>query len=158
MEVTREWRETIKHARGHGQMSEMLRYHELPGVLADLMRGLEGVEKSVKEFLEEKRGNFPRFYFLANNEMVRRSSDKSGIRGQCCLLPMTVTHASPSRPLPLSFPFSLSLLLQVDMLVRSHDPATVQPYLHRCFPGIKRVALSQVGVKARDGVEKFEGQ
>ena len=41
-----------------------------PQVLYDLGRGLEGVYKGVMEFLEEKRANFPRFYFLSNNEMV----------------------------------------------------------------------------------------
>ena len=51
-------------------MSELLRYYELPEVLYDLSRGLEGVYKGVMEFLEEKRANFPRFYFLSNNEMV----------------------------------------------------------------------------------------
>ena len=33
-------------------------------------RGLEGVYQGVMELLEEKRANFPRFYFLSNNEMV----------------------------------------------------------------------------------------
>ncbi len=42
--------------------------------------------QGVMEFLEEKRANFPRFYFLSNNEMV-------------------------------------------DVLVRSHDPISVEPYL-----------------------------
>ena len=39
-------------------------------MLRDLGRGLEGVYQGVMELLEEKRANFPRFYFLSNNEMV----------------------------------------------------------------------------------------
>jgi hypothetical protein len=31
---------------------------------------LPSIAQGVMEFLEEKRGNFPRFYFLSNNEMV----------------------------------------------------------------------------------------
>lgn len=51
------------------------------------------------QFLDEKRANFPRFYFLSNNEMV-------------------------------------------DVLVRSHQPIAVEPFLIRCFPGIKKIKLA----------------
>lgn len=54
----------------HKRLSELLRYGDLPSTLASLLRGLEAVHKGVMEYLEEKRGNFPRFYFLANSEMV----------------------------------------------------------------------------------------
>lgn len=44
-EVTREWRKAITTARGHCSLRELLRHAELPNVLVDLARGLEGVHK-----------------------------------------------------------------------------------------------------------------
>ena len=41
-----------------------------PQALHDLAWGLEGVLSGVAEFLEEKRGRFPRFYFLSSTEMI----------------------------------------------------------------------------------------
>ena len=51
-------------------MSELLRHSDLPSTLSELSSKMENVGKGVVDFLEEKRGSFPRFYFLSNNEMV----------------------------------------------------------------------------------------
>lgn len=69
-DATREWRKITLQAMEHCKMSELLRRMDLPIVLADMNRTLDNVHKGVMEYLELKRGHFPRFYFLSNNEMV----------------------------------------------------------------------------------------
>jgi len=39
-------------------------------VLFELNRGLEAIQKELQQFLEAKRGVFPRFYFLSNEDLL----------------------------------------------------------------------------------------
>ena len=39
-------------------------------ILQDLNYKLESVQKKLNQFLEGKRSNFPRFYFLSNDDLL----------------------------------------------------------------------------------------
>lgn len=45
----------------------------VPGLLDNLTKvseTLDAIEKSLEDYLELKRGAFPRFYFLSNDELL----------------------------------------------------------------------------------------
>lgn len=52
------------------------------GLLNKLQSSFEGIQKNLNQFLEQKRGQFPRFYFLSNKdllEMIGQSKDPKKI-------------------------------------------------------------------------------
>jgi dynein heavy chain len=54
----------------------------VPGLLDNLTKvseTLDAIEKSLEDYLELKRGAFPRFYFLSNDELLEILAKQTNI-------------------------------------------------------------------------------
>lgn len=94
--------------------------------LKECIRHADVIHKGLRKFLQAKRHLFPRFYFLADDEMLQ----------------VTLLHVH-------------SCMLEVSILIlqlfsQGSDPLQVQPHLIRCFDGITALHFEySSGVKSR---------
>ncbi|XP_018600098.2 dynein heavy chain 1, axonemal isoform X2 [Scleropages formosus] len=68
--MERTWRKVMKNAFDNRQVIELCPDHRLLDNLRDCNKLLELVQKGLSEYLETKRGAFPRFYFLSDDELL----------------------------------------------------------------------------------------
>ncbi|KAL7843672.1 hypothetical protein AOLI_G00251840 [Acnodon oligacanthus] len=68
--MERTWRKVMKAANDNRQVIELCPDPRLLDSLRDCNKLLEQVQKGLSEYLETKRGAFPRFYFLSDDELL----------------------------------------------------------------------------------------
>ncbi|MCJ8744212.1 hypothetical protein PDJAM_G00116030 [Pangasius djambal] len=68
--MERTWRKVMKAAHDNRQVIELCPDQRLLDNLRDCNKLLEQVQKGLSEYLETKRGSFPRFYFLSDDELL----------------------------------------------------------------------------------------
>ncbi|KAM6980842.1 dynein axonemal heavy chain 1 [Aplochiton taeniatus] len=68
--MERTWRKVMKAANDNRQVIELCPDPRLLENLKDCNKLLELVQKGLSEYLETKRGAFPRFYFLSDDELL----------------------------------------------------------------------------------------
>ncbi|XP_072521546.1 dynein axonemal heavy chain 1 [Salminus brasiliensis] len=68
--MERTWRKVMKGANDNRQVIELCPDTRLLDSLRDCNKLLEQVQKGLSEYLETKRGAFPRFYFLSDDELL----------------------------------------------------------------------------------------
>ncbi|XP_041945152.1 dynein heavy chain 1, axonemal isoform X2 [Alosa sapidissima] len=68
--MDRTWRKVMKMANDKRQVIEVCPDTRLLDSLRDCNKLLEMVQKGLSEYLETKRGSFPRFYFLSDDELL----------------------------------------------------------------------------------------
>ncbi|KAI4880923.1 hypothetical protein NFI96_025448, partial [Prochilodus magdalenae] len=68
--MERTWRKVMKAANENRQVIELCPDPRLLDSLRDCNKLLEQVQKGLSEYLETKRGAFPRFYFLSDDELL----------------------------------------------------------------------------------------
>ncbi|XP_063071051.1 dynein axonemal heavy chain 1 [Engraulis encrasicolus] len=68
--MERTWRKVMKMANDNRQVIEVCPDPRLLENLKDCNKLLEMVQKGLSEYLETKRGSFPRFYFLSDDELL----------------------------------------------------------------------------------------
>ncbi|XP_028841933.1 dynein heavy chain 1, axonemal isoform X2 [Denticeps clupeoides] len=64
------WRRVMKNAHDNSKVIDLCPHAHLLGSLKDCNKQLELVQKGLSEYLETKRGSFPRFYFLSDDELL----------------------------------------------------------------------------------------
>ncbi|XP_030634236.1 dynein heavy chain 1, axonemal [Chanos chanos] len=64
------WRKIMKNAHDNKQVIDLCPDPRLLDNLRDCNKLLELVQKGLSEYLETKRGSFPRFYFLSDDELL----------------------------------------------------------------------------------------
>ncbi|XP_076603478.1 dynein axonemal heavy chain 1 [Chaetodon auriga] len=64
------WRRVMKSAFNNRKVIELCSDARLLGKLKECNTLLEQVQKGLSEYLETKRGSFPRFYFLSDDELL----------------------------------------------------------------------------------------
>ncbi|KAG7477961.1 hypothetical protein MATL_G00075170 [Megalops atlanticus] len=68
--MDRTWRKVMKNAFDNKQVIDLCPDPRLLDSLRNCNRLLEQVQKGLSEYLETKRGAFPRFYFLSDDELL----------------------------------------------------------------------------------------
>nr|XP_023655546.1 dynein heavy chain 1, axonemal [Paramormyrops kingsleyae] len=68
--MERTWRKVMKSANDNRQVIELCPDARLLASLRDCNKLLEMVQKGLSDYLEAKRGAFPRFYFLSDDELL----------------------------------------------------------------------------------------
>ncbi|XP_027011591.1 dynein axonemal heavy chain 1 isoform X2 [Tachysurus fulvidraco] len=68
--MERTWRKVMKAAHDNRQVIELCPDQRLLNNLRECNKLLEQVQKGLSEYLETKRGAFPRFYFLSDDELL----------------------------------------------------------------------------------------
>lgn len=74
-QVDTHWRGLMSRIADNTRALDVMKIEELGEVLADCHTKLEQVQKGLNEYLEGKRGLFPRFYFLSNEELLEILSE-----------------------------------------------------------------------------------
>ena len=70
LSVDRSWKQIMKRTYNNPNCIAAGAIKGLKETLARHNEVLEGIQKSLEEYLETKRGAFPRFYFLSNEELL----------------------------------------------------------------------------------------
>ncbi|CAK95203.1 unnamed protein product (macronuclear) [Paramecium tetraurelia] len=79
----------VKQVNLRPQIMRLLAMQNMLDNLTKTLETLEQIEKSLEDYLEVKRGSFPRFYFLSNDELLEILSKQTDINsvqshlGQC---------------------------------------------------------------------------
>ena len=64
------WRQTMEAIVNEPCINELIERDNIKPNFEDANRKLEAIQKSLNDYLEEKRQVFPRFYFLANDDLL----------------------------------------------------------------------------------------
>jgi dynein heavy chain len=74
-EVDRAWKNLMNKVNTNTAALEVIKLDDLGQTLRDANSKLEQVQKGLNDYLESKRGLFPRFYFLSNEELLEILSE-----------------------------------------------------------------------------------
>jgi len=74
-EVDRTWRSVMARVKENSAARDIMKWEELGQILQEAKKKLESVMKGLNEYLESKRGQFHRFYFLSDEEMLEILSE-----------------------------------------------------------------------------------
>ena len=64
------WRQTMEAIINEPCINELIERDNIKPNFEDANKKLEAIQKSLNDYLEEKRQVFPRFYFLANDDLL----------------------------------------------------------------------------------------
>lgn len=65
----------MQRVNANSSALEVIKFDDLGQTLRDANAKLEQVQKGLNDYLESKRGLFPRFYFLSNDELLEILSE-----------------------------------------------------------------------------------
>lgn len=74
-EVNISWHNLMNKIHDNPAALSVIEYEELGSILKRADTLLEVVKKGLNDYLESKRGLFPRFYFLSNEELLEILSE-----------------------------------------------------------------------------------
>lgn len=74
-EVDKSWKKLMDKVVNNPSAYTVMEIEELGQVLNESHAKLEEVQKGLNDYLEAKRGLFPRFYFLSNDELLEILSE-----------------------------------------------------------------------------------
>lgn len=74
-EVNVAWHDLMNRINGNPAAMDVIKIQTLGETLKIANTKLEKVQKGLNEYLESKRGLFPRFYFLSNDELLEILSE-----------------------------------------------------------------------------------
>ena len=66
-----DFRMIMTDAQRDNRIISLLRIGSIKSTLATMLDRLERCQKSLNEFLEEKRSSFPRFYFIGDDDLLQ---------------------------------------------------------------------------------------
>ena len=61
----------MRDAQRDNRVVSLLRIGSIKSILSNMLDRLERCQKSLNEFLEEKRSSFPRFYFIGDDDLLQ---------------------------------------------------------------------------------------
>ena len=133
------WKELMR--RTHDDPNA-LRTSQRPGMKETLIRlnaTLDAVQRGLDMYLEAKRGAFPRFYFISNDELIQVwfSSYPAQLRTKLRSILFVLTRRC---------------VFCVQLLSRSKDHNVVQPHLRKCFDNIASLKVGESAVASLSGV------
>jgi len=74
-EVNHAWHKLMNRINDDPRAEVVIQIDELGGILKTANEKLEKVQKGLNDYLEKKRGLFPRFYFLSSSELLEILSE-----------------------------------------------------------------------------------
>lgn len=74
-EVDANWKQIMKRVNDSPKVLDYTKNRKMLDILKDSHNSLEIVQKGLNSYLESKRTNFPRFYFLSNDELLEILSE-----------------------------------------------------------------------------------
>lgn len=77
--ISREFTEIMKAIAGDPHVVRLLRFSDLPSKMREIESVLMACQKKLQVFMEESRNRFPRFYFLADDDLLLVLAGKSEI-------------------------------------------------------------------------------
>lgn len=77
--ISREFTEIMKAIAGDPHVVRLLRFTDLPSKLREIESVLMACQKKLQVFMEDSRNRFPRFYFLADDDLLLVLAGKSEI-------------------------------------------------------------------------------
>ena len=66
-----DFRMIMRDAQRDNRVVSLLRIGSIKSILSNMLDRLERCQKSLNEFLEEKRSSFPRFYFIGDDDLLQ---------------------------------------------------------------------------------------
>lgn len=74
-EINLEWRNLMNEVKENSSALQVIKIPKLGERLQTAHEQLEKVQAGLNQYLESKRGKFPRFYFLSNDELLEILSE-----------------------------------------------------------------------------------
>jgi dynein heavy chain len=69
------WHDLMERVHANPSAAVVQKYDDLEPILRAANLKLEKVQKGLNNYLEDKRGRFPRFFFLSNDELLEILSE-----------------------------------------------------------------------------------
>jgi dynein heavy chain 2 len=66
-----DFRMVMDHAKKDSRVTSILKVGSIKSILVSMLERLDRCQKSLNDFLEEKRSSFPRFYFIGDDDLLQ---------------------------------------------------------------------------------------